>query len=71
MFLAGHPSQERSHLGRGSLMVSTRINVMELTKLHIIRKGNLMAQRYADNILRPLVMPYAAIIGGFFLKNAG
>ncbi|GBO26489.1 hypothetical protein AVEN_140022-1 [Araneus ventricosus] len=33
------------------------------TYLYIIRNGALAAQRYGDQILRPIVVPYAAAIG--------
>ncbi|GFV32136.1 hypothetical protein TNCV_1674251 [Trichonephila clavipes] len=35
--------------------------------LNIIRNGNLTAQRYANEILRSHVIPYAATIGDSFL----
>ncbi|GFV28210.1 hypothetical protein TNCV_678981 [Trichonephila clavipes] len=53
---------------RGGLSACAGIFISGYTDLHIIRKGNLRAQRYADNIRRPQVVPYAANIGDFFLK---
>ncbi|GFY14366.1 transposable element Tcb2 transposase [Trichonephila clavipes] len=35
--------------------------------LHIIRNGTLTGRRYADNILRPHVIPYAGAIGDSFV----
>ena len=37
------------------------------TDLHIIRNGTLTARRYADEILRPHVIPYAGAIGDSFV----
>ncbi|GFV57407.1 hypothetical protein TNCV_2299233 [Trichonephila clavipes] len=35
--------------------------------LKAVENGNLTAQRYADEILRPHVLLYTAVIGGSFL----
>ncbi|GFT92175.1 hypothetical protein TNCV_1973061 [Trichonephila clavipes] len=35
--------------------------------LHIIRNGNFMAQRYANEILGPRALPYVVAIGDFCL----
>ncbi|GFX32938.1 transposable element Tcb2 transposase [Trichonephila clavipes] len=37
------------------------------TDLYIIRDGPLTARRYSDEILRPIVVPYAAAIGDDFI----
>ncbi|GFT13263.1 transposable element Tcb2 transposase [Trichonephila clavipes] len=37
------------------------------TDLYIIRDGHLTARRYRDEILRPIVVPYAAAIGDDFI----
>ncbi|GFX13957.1 retrovirus-related Pol polyprotein from transposon 297 [Trichonephila clavipes] len=37
------------------------------TDLHIIRNGTLTSRRYADEILRPHVIPYAGAIGDSFV----
>ncbi|GFU22410.1 transposable element Tcb2 transposase [Trichonephila clavipes] len=37
------------------------------TSLYIIRDGPLTARRYRDEILRPIVVPYAAAIGDDFI----
>ncbi|GFW60144.1 transposable element Tcb2 transposase [Trichonephila clavipes] len=37
------------------------------TDLYIIREGPLTARRYRDEILRPIVVPYAAAIGDDFI----
>lgn len=47
--------------------VWARISIGGLTDLHIIRKGNLTARRYADEILRPHAIPYAAALGDYYL----
>ncbi|GFV47491.1 hypothetical protein TNCV_5071591 [Trichonephila clavipes] len=47
------------------------ISIVGRTDLHIIRKGNLMTQRYTDEILRPHVVPYAAIFGDSFVLMQG
>ncbi|GFV78138.1 transposable element Tcb2 transposase [Trichonephila clavipes] len=36
-------------------------------KLYIIRDGALTARRYRDEILRPIVVPYTAAIGDYFI----
>lgn len=43
------------------------ISICECTDLHIIQNGILTAQRYADEILRDDVKPYAAAIGDSFV----
>ncbi|GFV53485.1 transposable element Tcb2 transposase [Trichonephila clavipes] len=48
-------------------MVWGGISIGERTDLHIIRKGTLTGRRYADEILRPHVIPYAEAIGDSFV----
>ena len=48
-------------------MVSAGISIDGRTDLHIIRNGALTGQRYRDEILRPIVVPYAAAIGDDFM----
>ncbi|GFW42542.1 transposable element Tcb2 transposase [Trichonephila clavipes] len=43
------------------------ISIDGRTDLHIIRNGPLTARRYRDEILRPIVVPYAAAIGDDFI----
>ncbi|GFV16316.1 transposable element Tcb2 transposase [Trichonephila clavipes] len=48
-------------------MVWGGISIGGRTDLHIIRNGTLTVRRYADEILRPYVIPYAVAIGDFFV----
>ncbi|GFX08857.1 transposable element Tcb2 transposase [Trichonephila clavipes] len=48
-------------------MVWGGISVGGRTDLHIIRNGTLMGRRYADELLRPYVIPYAVAIGDSFV----
>lgn len=48
-------------------MLWSRISICGRLELHIIRDGTLKAQRYADNILRPRVVPYTAAIEESFV----
>ena len=48
-------------------MVWAGISIGGHTDLYIIHNGTLMAQRCRDEILRPIVTPYAAAIGHGFL----
>ncbi|GFW38722.1 transposable element Tcb2 transposase [Trichonephila clavipes] len=43
------------------------ISIGGRTDLHIIRNGTLTGRRYADEILRPHVIPYAGAIGNSFV----
>ncbi|GFX60551.1 transposable element Tcb2 transposase [Trichonephila clavipes] len=43
------------------------ISIDGRTDLYIIRDGPLTAHRYRDEILRPIVVPYAAAIGDDFI----
>ncbi|GFT83080.1 transposable element Tcb2 transposase [Trichonephila clavipes] len=43
------------------------ISIDGRTDLYIIRDGPLTARRYRDEILRPIVVPYAAVIGDDFI----
>ncbi|GFX39238.1 hypothetical protein TNCV_3859631 [Trichonephila clavipes] len=61
---------ERSDYRLGGLLVLDDISVSGRTDLHVIRNGNLMAERYANQILRPHVIPYAAaIVDSFHLMQ--
>lgn len=59
--------RERSQYRRAGWMVWGGISIGGRTDLHIIRNGTLTARRYADEILRPHVIPYAAAIGDSFV----
>ncbi|GFS74446.1 transposable element Tcb2 transposase [Trichonephila clavipes] len=53
--------------GGGGVLVYGGISIDGLTDLYIIRDGPLTARRYRDEILRPIVVPYAAAIGDDFI----
>ncbi|GFU11567.1 hypothetical protein TNCV_4492011 [Trichonephila clavipes] len=56
------------NIRKDGLMVWAGNNTEERTALYIIQNGNLMTQRYADEILRPHLVIYAATNGDFFLE---
>ncbi|GFW34426.1 transposable element Tcb2 transposase [Trichonephila clavipes] len=58
---------ERSQYRRAGWMVWGGISIGGRTDLHIIRNGTLTGRRYADEILRPHVIPYAGSIGDSFV----
>ncbi|GFV20690.1 transposable element Tcb2 transposase [Trichonephila clavipes] len=51
----------------GGVLVYGGISIDGCTDLYIIRDGPLTARRYRDEILRPIVVPYAAAIGDDFI----
>ncbi|GFT13590.1 transposable element Tcb2 transposase [Trichonephila clavipes] len=51
----------------GGVLVHGGISIDGRTDLYIIRDGPLTARRYRDEILRPIVVPYAAAIGDDFI----
>ncbi|GFX12534.1 transposable element Tcb2 transposase [Trichonephila clavipes] len=53
--------------GGGGVLVYGGISIDGRTYLYIIRDGPMTARRYRDEILRPIVVPYAAAIGGDFI----
>ncbi|GFU68046.1 transposable element Tcb2 transposase [Trichonephila clavipes] len=53
---------KRSQYRRAGWMVWGGISIGRLMDLHIIRNGTLTGRRYADEILRPHVIPYAGAI---------
>ncbi|GFT45994.1 transposable element Tcb2 transposase [Trichonephila clavipes] len=53
--------------GGGGVLVYGGISIDGSTDLYIIRDGPLTARRYRDEILRPIVVPYAAAIGDDFI----
>ncbi|GFV29044.1 transposable element Tcb2 transposase [Trichonephila clavipes] len=59
--------RERSQYRRVGWMVWGGISIGGRTDLHIIRNGTLTGRRYADEILRPHVIPYAGAIGDSFV----
>ncbi|GFU91054.1 transposable element Tcb2 transposase [Trichonephila clavipes] len=48
---------------RWGVLVYGGISIDGRTDLYIIQDGPLTARRYRDEILRPIVVPYAAAIG--------
>ncbi|GFW55713.1 transposable element Tcb2 transposase [Trichonephila clavipes] len=59
--------RERSQYRKAGWMVWGGISIGGRTDLHIIRNGTLTGRRYADEILRPHVIPYAGAIGDSFV----
>ncbi|GFT52756.1 transposable element Tcb2 transposase [Trichonephila clavipes] len=59
--------RERSQYRRAGWMVWGGISIGGRTDPHIIRNGTLKGRRYADEILRPHVIPYAGAIGDSFV----
>ncbi|GFV67537.1 transposable element Tcb2 transposase [Trichonephila clavipes] len=61
---------ESVRFGGGGVLVYGGISIDGRTYLYIIRGGPLTARRYRDEILIPIVVPYAAAIGdGFILMD--
>uniref|UniRef100_A0A673ZYU8 Transposase Tc1-like domain-containing protein n=1 Tax=Salmo trutta TaxID=8032 RepID=A0A673ZYU8_SALTR len=58
---------QHDQFGGGSLMVWGGISFGGRTALHVLARGSLTAIRYRDEILRPLVRPYAGAVGPGFL----
>ncbi|GFV39578.1 transposable element Tcb2 transposase [Trichonephila clavipes] len=62
--------RERSRYRRAGWMVWGGISIGGRTDLHIIRNGTLTSRRYADEMLRPHVIPYAgAIVDSFVFQD--
>ncbi|GFW27805.1 transposable element Tcb1 transposase [Trichonephila clavipes] len=58
---------ESVRFGGGCVLVYGGISIDGRTDLYIIRDGPLTARQYRDEILRPIVVPYAAAIGDDFI----
>ncbi|GFU91919.1 transposable element Tcb2 transposase [Trichonephila clavipes] len=58
---------ESVRFGGGGVLVYGGISIDGRTDLYIIRDGPLTAHRYRDEILRPIVVPYAAAIEDDFI----
>ncbi|GFT32325.1 transposable element Tcb2 transposase [Trichonephila clavipes] len=58
---------ESVRFGSGGVLVYGGISIDGCTGLYINRDGPLTARRYRDEILRPIVVPYAAAIGDDFI----
>ncbi|GFT25360.1 transposable element Tcb2 transposase [Trichonephila clavipes] len=59
--------RESVRFGGGGVLVYGGISIDGRTDLYIIRDGPLTARRYREEILRPIVVPYAAAIGDDFI----
>ncbi len=57
---------EHDRFGGGSVMVWGGISITGKTDLHVV-EGNLTGVRYRDEILHPIVRPYAGAIGDDFV----
>ncbi|GFV55083.1 transposable element Tcb2 transposase [Trichonephila clavipes] len=63
---------ESVRFGGGGVLVYGGISIDGRTDLYIIQDGPLTARRYRDEILRPIVVSYAAAIGDdFILRGVG
>ncbi|GFT44837.1 transposable element Tcb2 transposase [Trichonephila clavipes] len=58
---------ESVRFGGGGVLVYGGISIDGRTDFYINRDGPLTARRYRDEILRPIVVPYAAAIGDDFI----
>ncbi|GFV86111.1 transposable element Tcb2 transposase [Trichonephila clavipes] len=58
---------ESVRFGGGGVLVYGGISIDGRTDLYIIRDAPLTARRYRHEILRPIVVPYAAAIGDNFI----
>ncbi|GFU36787.1 transposable element Tcb2 transposase [Trichonephila clavipes] len=59
--------QPTGQIWRWGVLVYDGTSIDGRTDLYIIRDGPLTARRYRDEILRPIVVPYAAAIGDDFI----
>ncbi|GFS88339.1 transposable element Tcb2 transposase [Trichonephila clavipes] len=62
---------ESVRFGGGGVLVYGRFSIDGHTDLYIIRDGPLTARRHRDEVLRPIVVPYAAAIGDDFILMDG
>ncbi|GFV69982.1 transposable element Tcb2 transposase [Trichonephila clavipes] len=60
-------SHESVRFGGGGVLVFGSLSIDGRTDLYIIRDGSLITRRYRDEILRYIVIPYAAAIGDDFI----
>ena len=54
--------KEHDRYGRGSVMVWAAVTMQRRTPLQFIA-GNLTSQRYVDEVMRPMVLPFLRLIG--------
>ena len=59
--------EEHDRYGGGSVMVWGGISLSGRTDLHVFRRGGVTAAVYRDDILHPLVRPYAGAVGENFI----
>ena len=61
---------EHDRFGGGSVMVWGGISIHGRTDLHFFNQGAVTGQRYLDEVIRPIVRPYAGAVGdGFILMD--
>lgn len=58
---------EHDHFGGGSVMVWGGISIAGHTDLHVFARGGVNAQRYLNEVLIPIVRPYAGAVGDNFV----
>ncbi|MCJ8746846.1 hypothetical protein PDJAM_G00146480 [Pangasius djambal] len=66
-FAIEHQNWQHDRFGGGSVMVWGGISMEEHTDLYRLDNGTLTAIRYRDEILGPIVRPYAGAVGPGFL----
>ena len=54
---------QKCQFGSGGVMVYAGISIDGCIDLHVIQNGALTGRQYRDEILSPIVVPYAAAIG--------
>ena len=58
---------QHDRYGGGSIMVWGGISVQDKTELHVFQNGMVTGVGYRDEILHPIVRPYAGAIGPTFI----
>ena len=58
---------EHEPFGGPSVMVWAGISVEGRTDLHVFARGGITAQRYRDEVILPIVLPYAGAVGPDFV----
>ena len=62
-----HSHTKSVRFGEGGKILHTGMSIGGRFYLHIIRNGALTNRQYMDEILRPIVVPFAAAIGDHFI----
>ena len=62
-----HNVAQHDRYGGGSIMIWGGISMQDKTDLHVFQNGTLTGVRYRDEILHPIVRPYAGAIGPNFI----